>query len=307
MLELTLTDLFCGAGGSSWGAMLVPGVLVRMAANHWRLAVETHNTNHPWANHDCADLSQVNPRRYPRTNLLWISPECTNHSGAKGKKRDSDSQPGLFGEPPLEDEAAQRSRATMWDVLRFTEHHLYDAVIVENVVEASKWSLYPAWREGFRALGYCVHVVYMNSMHFQALGDAAPQSRDRGYHLAHKEGTPCPDLNKWTRPKAYCSNCDQVVNAMQAWKKPTAIWGRYRRQYVWRCPSVKCRNAVVEPWILPAGTAIDWDLPGQRIGDRKKPLAAKTLHRIEEFFQRYPDAWIAHLDGTRDAFDPTDP
>ncbi|HEY3514548.1 MAG TPA: DNA cytosine methyltransferase [Kribbella sp.] len=293
MLELTLTDLFCGAGGSSFGALAVPGIIVRMAVNHWRLAVNTHNLNHPGADHDCADLSQVNPRKYPRTNLAWMSPECTNHSGAKGKKRDTDSQPGLFDEKPLDEEAAQRSRATMWDVLRFTEHHEYDAVIVENVVEASKWSLYPAWRHGFDALEYCVHVIYMNSMHFQAFGRPAPQSRDRSYHAAHKKGTPCPDFNKWTRPKAYCPNCDEVVNAMQAWKKPNAAWGRYRAQYVWRCPSVKCRNSVVEPGFLPAGTAIDWSLPGQRIGDRKKPLAAKTMHRIEAFFERHPDAWFA--------------
>ena len=42
---LTLTDLFCGAGGSSTGAIAAPGIEVRVASNHWQLAVETHNTN----------------------------------------------------------------------------------------------------------------------------------------------------------------------------------------------------------------------------------------------------------------------
>jgi hypothetical protein len=42
---ITLTDLFCGAGGSSTGATQVPGVEVLLAANHWPLAVETHNAN----------------------------------------------------------------------------------------------------------------------------------------------------------------------------------------------------------------------------------------------------------------------
>jgi DNA (cytosine-5)-methyltransferase 1 len=41
---LSLTDLFCGAGGSSTGAVAVPGIEVRMASNHWDLAIETHNT-----------------------------------------------------------------------------------------------------------------------------------------------------------------------------------------------------------------------------------------------------------------------
>ena len=84
---LTLTDLFCGAGGSSTGAEMVPGVEVVMAVNHWRLAVATHAANHPGAAHDCADISQVDPRRYPSTDLLWASPECTNHSIARGMSR----------------------------------------------------------------------------------------------------------------------------------------------------------------------------------------------------------------------------
>lgn len=91
-MTLTLTDLFCGAGGSSTGAIAVPGVAVRIASKHWDLAVETHNTNHPDADHLCADLSAVDPRRFPRTDLLWASPECTNHSVARGRKR-ADAQP----------------------------------------------------------------------------------------------------------------------------------------------------------------------------------------------------------------------
>lgn len=48
---ITLTDLFCGAGGSSTGAVQVPGVQVRVASNHWKLAVDTHETNHPDTGH----------------------------------------------------------------------------------------------------------------------------------------------------------------------------------------------------------------------------------------------------------------
>lgn len=84
---ITVTDLFCGAGGSSTGAVMVPGVRVVMAANHWQLAVDTHQANHPTVDHDCADISQVDPRRYPTTDILWASPSCTNHSIAKGIKR----------------------------------------------------------------------------------------------------------------------------------------------------------------------------------------------------------------------------
>ncbi|QIS10615.1 DNA cytosine methyltransferase [Nocardia arthritidis] len=285
---LTVTDLFCGAGGSTSGAVQVAGVRVRMAANHWRLAIETHNENHPETDHDCADISQVDPRRYPRTDLLWASPECTNHSQARGRKRNVDATPDLFGEI-LPDEAAERSRATMWDVVRFTEFHRYRGIIVENVVDAAKWVLFSSWLHAMDALGYSHRTVYLNSMHAQAAGAPAPQSRDRVYVVFWRRGDRTPDLEAWTRPKAWCPQCDRVISAVQAWKDPVRRWGRYRAQYVWRCPNVTCRNTIVEPDWLPAATVIDWSLRGQRIGDRDKPLAAKTVARIEAGLARFGD------------------
>ena len=90
-------------------------------ATTWQLAVDVHGENHRGADHICADISQISPRYFPHTELLWASPECTNHSRAKGRKAET-GQPDLFGET-LPAEAAERSRATMWDVVRFSEHH----------------------------------------------------------------------------------------------------------------------------------------------------------------------------------------
>ncbi|PTR42060.1 DNA (cytosine-5)-methyltransferase 1 [Rhodococcus sp. OK611] len=304
---LTMTDLFCGAGGSSTGATQVPGVAVRMAANHWDLAIETHNTNHPDTDHSCADISQVDPRLFPRTDILWGSPECTNHSQAKGRKRNIDSTPDLFDEA-LPDAAAERSRATMWDIPRFAEHHRYQAVITENVVDAAKWVMFPAWLQAMELLGYEHHIVYMNSMHAQAGGDPAPQSRDRMYVVFWRKGNRRPDLERWTRPRAYCPSCDEVVTALQGWKKSTP-WGRYRAQYVWRCPKVACRNGIVEPGWLPAAAAIDWSLRGERIGDRSKPLAPKTIARIEAGLAKFagPDPFIATMRGQSKCHRAADP
>ncbi|MBU8834166.1 DNA cytosine methyltransferase [Mycolicibacterium goodii] len=287
---LTLTDLFCGAGGSSTGAIEIPGVEVRVASNHWDLAVETHNTNHPDADHVCADLSQIDPRRFPRTDILWASPECTNHSVAKGRKR-ADSQPDLFGEV-LPDAAAERSRATMWDVPRFAEAHRYQAVIVENVVDAWHWQPFQAWLMAMDSLGYEHHIVFLNSMHAQAFGPGAPQSRDRMYVVFWRKGNQRPDVDRLTRPEAVCPTCGQV-RVMQSWKRPErAPWGRYRAQYVYRCPSTTCRNQVLEPLFRPAAEIIDWSLLGQRIGDRDKPLAEKTMARIRAGIERY---WLPLL------------
>jgi DNA (cytosine-5)-methyltransferase 1 len=80
-VSLTVTDLFCGAGGSSIGAEMA-GAELRLGLNHWTKAIETHATNFPNADHDCEDISSLSTariRRYPDTDILLASPECTNH------------------------------------------------------------------------------------------------------------------------------------------------------------------------------------------------------------------------------------
>jgi hypothetical protein len=60
-----VSDLFCGAGGSSSGAKRALERLgYRMelvAVNHWHTAIATHSANHPDARHYCADVNAVKP------------------------------------------------------------------------------------------------------------------------------------------------------------------------------------------------------------------------------------------------------
>ena len=280
-LDITVTDLFCGAGGSSIGAEAA-GARLRMAANHWRLAIETHNANFPDADHDCADVSQVDPRRYPSTDILIASPECTNHSSAKTSKHRT-----TIWDPTV-DPSEERSRATMWDVPRFAEHHRYQLVIVENVVEATRWEPFGAWLAAMESLGYAHRLVSLNSM----VAHPTPQSRDRLYVVFWRRGNTAPDLD--IHPVAWCAACERDVAAVQSWKNPAKTVGKYRSQYVYRCPA--CAGIAL-PYAWPAASAIDWALPAPRIGDRARPLAPATLRRIQAGLERYGASAIVQAAG----------
>lgn len=268
-------DIFCGVGGTTEGANRVPGVEVKIAMNHWELAIATHAANHPHADHVIADISRSDPRHYPRTDFLLASPECTNHTGAKGKKRKGLGQMDLWGNHKI-DPAEERSRATMWDVVRFAEHHRYQNVVVENVVEAYDWTLYPSWIDAMNRLGYDHKPVFLNS---QFAGNV-PQSRDRMYVVFWQRNQKAPNLE--FTPLAYCPKCDADVHAVQVWKKQH--YGCYREQYTYNCPK---GHGALKPYAKPAKDIIDWSNLGTRIGDRKKPLAAATIARIQKGLDRF--------------------
>jgi DNA (cytosine-5)-methyltransferase 1 len=275
--DLTVTDQFCGAGGSSIGARR-RGLRVRMAINHWKRAIETHQTNFPETDHDCTDISACDPRRYPSTDILITSPECTTHSPAGGSRKPK-QQRDLFL-PKSDDAESERSRATMYDVVRFAEYHTYNIIIVENVVEViTTWPLFYDWLRMMLTLGYLHRVVSMNSQ-FQ---HPTPQSRDRIYIVFWRKGNRAPDLN--FTPRAYCMRCEKDVAAVQMWKNGNSI-GKYgeRKQYIYSCPT--CRSSV-KPYYFAAINAIDFALPGTRIGDRPRPLKPRTIERIQYGLDRY--------------------
>jgi site-specific DNA-cytosine methylase len=148
----------------------------------------------------------------------------------------------------------------MWDVPRFTEAHRYQAVIVENVVDAAKWPPFRAWLAAMDSYGYDHQLVFLNSMHAQAIGGLpAPQSRDRMYVVFWRKGNrarPRPDA----APAAWCPTLRARSSSPQAWKN-----GRDRRPLppAVRLPSARpCRGQIVEPGWLPAAAAIDWSMPG---------------------------------------------
>lgn len=141
---MRVADLFAGAGGFTLGAALA-GCTVVWASNHWPIAVEVHQQNHPDTLHVCQDLTLADWRQVPRHDVLVASPSCQGHSKARGKER------------PHHD----ASRATAWAVVDAVESCRPEALVVENVEGFRRWRLYRTWKQALRELGYALeeHVV----------------------------------------------------------------------------------------------------------------------------------------------------
>lgn len=104
-IENIVVDGFCGIGGVTSGFEDLPNFKVIACINHWDVAIETHQANHPDCLHLLEDFrsADIQILRYmidevkkgnPSVKVhLWLSLECTNFSNAKGgMSRDADSR-----------------------------------------------------------------------------------------------------------------------------------------------------------------------------------------------------------------------
>lgn len=163
-----VVDLFAGLGGFTLGAEMA-GCRVVWAGNHWRLAVDTHEANHPGVAHACQDLHQQDWTQVPAHDLLLASPACQGHTPARGRER------------PHHD----ATRSTAWAVVSALECHRTPIAVVENVPAFLKWVLFPAWAEALRALGYSIaaHIVDTADL-------GVPQNRERAFIVATRSRHP---------------------------------------------------------------------------------------------------------------------
>jgi len=245
---ITIADLFCGAGGTSTGALQAIhglGYQSRLTAvNHWDRAVATHTANHPDARHLCASVDSLNPRHLfgeGELNILWGSPECTHHSRARG------------GKPMLD-----QSRATAWCVTRWAEALLPDVVMVENVPEFAEWGPLGVWAKPLLARRGETFQAWLQTL------------RSLGYKVDHRILCAADYGDPTTRSRLF-------VQAV-----------RGRRKIVWPEPThSREANLFGAPRWRAAHEIIDWSLPIQMISDRKRPLAAKTMSRIRAGLERY--------------------
>lgn len=190
-------DLFCGAGGSSWGAQMA-GVQLVAAFDRWSLAGSAHTHNFPSTDfvagcleaHDVKELTE----KYKSIDLILASPECTNHSPAKGNKPRS-----------------EQSKNTAFQVVRYASAFNPRWIIIENVVNMRKWSRYEEFKSELNNLGYHLSEQVLNAATF-----GVPQARNRLFILADRKGP--PDAIQTKRMKL--RNAAEIVdlNGHYAWK-----------------------------------------------------------------------------------------
>ena len=92
-MTIRVMDMFCGAGGSSAGARSA-GVKITRGIDTWDLATLTFKDNFMKATVETRELGPfsrpASEMREGEVDLLLASPECTNHSPAKGSRRPSE-------------------------------------------------------------------------------------------------------------------------------------------------------------------------------------------------------------------------
>jgi DNA (cytosine-5)-methyltransferase 1 len=161
-------DIFCGGGGSSYGARRA-GAEILCGVDLCATATVTYAENFPKAKIVTARLESINPRKLRDSigdiDLLLASPECTNHTCAKGAAPRS-----------------EKSRATALQALRFAKEFRPRWVILENVVHMRPWSRYGELKDSLRSLGYHLAEQVLDASEF-----GVPQSRRRLFVVCDRE------------------------------------------------------------------------------------------------------------------------
>lgn len=160
---------------------------------------------------------------------------------------------------------SDQQRAMAWDVLKWAEFHRPSWIVVENVIEWELWgplgsdhrplktkrgATFEAWVRAIQSLGYTVDWRRLNAADY-----GAATSRTRLFVIARKGRRSVP------------------------WPEPT-----HGQRAGGELPGLG-----VKPW-RAAWEIIDWSKPCPSIFARKRPLADKTLLRIEAGLRRFCSA-----------------
>nr|DAH87536.1 MAG TPA: DNA cytosine methyltransferase [Caudoviricetes sp.] len=264
-----IVDNFAGGGGASTGIEDATGCCVDIAINHDPEAIKMHKANHPYTEHYCEDVWQVDPvkacKGYP-VGLAWFSPDCKHFSKAKGGKPKDKFIRGLA-----------------WVACRWAGLVRPRVIMLENVEEFKTWG----------PLNRGHHPI--KSKQGKTFEKFVQQLMDLGYEVQFKELV-AADYGAPTMRKRFfmIARCD---GKPIVWPKPTHG----------PADSAEVKVGLIKPYV-GAYTQLDFSLPCPSIFDtseeiKKKygiravrPLARKTMDRIARGVKKFvldnPDPFV---------------
>ncbi len=164
-------DMFCGGGGSSYGAAMA-GTKIVGGIDCWLLATDVFSDNFPDARMFVGRVEEYDPAtivdEMGAIDLLLASPECTNHSCARG------------GRPRFEG-----SRDTALEVVRYARAMKPRWLIIENVVYMRSWSRYSELVNGLNGEGYRLAEYVLDAADY-----GVAQRRRRLFIVGDRESDP---------------------------------------------------------------------------------------------------------------------
>ena len=165
---------------------------------------------------------------------------------------------------------SNQQRSGAWEIMPWIEHHRPSMIVVENVVEFKEWGpvgdngtplksmkgrFFEAWVSAIQSAGYRVEFQRLNAADF-----GAATSRTRLFVVA-KKGR-------------------RTFN----WPDPTHL----------KNPGSQLPGFETERW-RGAIEVIDWSIPLPSLFGRKRPLADKTLARIQKGLERHVEPFVVKL------------
>lgn len=262
LLDELVIDSFAGGGGTSEGIVEALGRDPDYAINHDRFALAMHRINHPNTIHlveDVVTLDSVSLCDGRPIGMVWMSPDCKDHSKAKGGKPRDKNIRGL-------------AWAVFGWVKALPEWQRPRVVFLENVEEFQEWSplrsdgkrcserlgvIFDQFIGSWRALGY----RKIEWRERKAWRSGAGTTRNRLYIIMRRDNEPIV----WPEPTRGDPNSEADAALIAA--------GQLR------------------PWVTAADN-IDFSLPCPSIFDTaeeikrkhgvraKRPLVVNTMARI---------------------------
>ena len=188
-------DIFCGAGGSSAGARAA-GIDVVAGIDMCSTATATFAANFPDAHVVTNRLEDVDTSafadRVGPIDILLASPECRNHTCAKGSAPRDES-----------------SRATAMRVVEYAQALRPRWLVLENVIYMRPWSRYAELKTRIEDLGYRLTEQTLDASDF-----GVAQSRRRLFLVGDLHRPPQLSFPRFLRPR---KSVQSILDAPGTW------------------------------------------------------------------------------------------